>query len=140
MKKTLLIPALLLGFAFSGYSQKIDREELAYYQGRYESARSTKKVGNSLLIPGGVIFATGVIMIASAEYDTDPEGNLQINDPNFSLGAILTINGLPMTIVGGIISLAANSGMKRAQKQLDRISLTYYQKPTHQGVGLTFRF
>ena len=93
-----------------------------------------------MFVPGAVILATGIVMIATAEYDTDAAGALQINDPNTSLGFALVINGLPLSAIGGIITIAGNSKMKRAQKQLDKISLSYYNNNGLQGVGFTYRF
>ncbi len=93
-----------------------------------------------MFVPGAVIFATGVVMLSTAQYDTDVNGMLEINDPNFSLGFALVINGLPLGAIGGIMTLAGNSKMKRAQRQLDKISLSYYNGNGLQGVGLTYRF
>ncbi len=140
MKKLLFSSALCALLSFQGLAQQIDREELTYYQDRLESGKNTRKIGTSMLVPGAVILATGIVMIASADYDRDAAGMLMINDPNTSLGIGLTLNGLPLSIIGGIMTLAGNSKVKRAQRQLDKISLSYYQNPSYQGLGITLRF
>ncbi len=127
-------------FSVQGYAQRIDSEEIAYYEQRVESGRHIKKIGMSMFVPGAVMLATGIVMISTAQYDRDATGALQINDPNFSLGFALTINGLPLSAIGGIMTLAGNSKMKRAQRQLDRLSLSYYKGSGQQGVGITYRF
>jgi hypothetical protein len=139
--KSRFFPLLfILLLALPGLAQRIDPSEIQYYQQRVESGRHLKKIGMSMFVPGAVILATGIVMIATAEYDTDAAGTLQINDPNTSLGFALVINGLPLSAIGGIITIAGNSKMKRAQKQLDKISLSYYNNNGLQGVGFTYRF
>lgn len=140
MKRTspILIFLLLLGGIC--HAQKLDMEEMTYYQNRLESGLSIKKTGASMMAPGAVIFITGIIMIASASYDRDDTSMLEINDPNTGLGIALVLNGLPLTAIGGIMTLAGNSKAKGAQRQLDRISLGYYNRQGQQGIGLTYRF
>ena len=140
MKARISVFFILLLFAVQSFAQRIDPSEIGYYQERIESGRHTKKVGLSMFVPGAVMLATGIVMISTAKYDRDALGGLQINDPNFSLGFILAVNGLPLSAIGGIMTLAGNSKMKRAQRQLDKISLSYYNGNGQQGVGITFRF
>ncbi len=139
--KTRLFSLLLLSILTTQvFAQRIDPSEIGYYQERVESGRHIKKIGMSMFVPGVVMLATGIVMISTAQYDTDANGALEINDPNFSLGFALTINGLPLSAIGGIMTLAGNSKMKRAQRHLDQISLSYFNGNGQQGVGLTYRF
>lgn len=140
MKTPILLFLIISFIPLHSFSQKIDREAIAYYQSRVESGKNTKKIGNSLFIPGGVILVTGIAMIASAEYDRDANGMLVINDPTTSLGVALALNGLPMTVIGGIMSLVGNSQVKRAEKQLEKLSFSYYQKSSYRGFGVTYNF
>lgn len=140
MKTRLLTLFIILIFAVQGLAQRIDPSEIGYYQERVESGRHTKKIGMSMFVPGAVMLATGIVMISTAKYDRDALGVLEITDPNFSLGFILAINGLPLSTIGGIMTLAGNSKMKRAQRQLDKISVSYYNGNGQQGVGITYRF
>lgn len=140
MKKTSTVLFILMLFMSRiGFSQERSKEELARdYRVKAMKFENRKQTGLKMMIGGGLAFATGVFLIARAEWREDPynPGYYITDDPQAGTGALIMVLGAPLTAGGITLNIIGRKNAEKYNKKARELKLG----PNARGIGFTYRF
>ncbi|NJN27005.1 MAG: hypothetical protein HC819_14025 [Cyclobacteriaceae bacterium] len=120
------------------WSNEFDKRDL--YERKIESYGKMKKTGGKLAAIGGAATIVGIILVSSADWETDAYGNTQTSDAGGAVGLLTIMVGVPTAITGIVLGAVGKNKQNQYVEKLNRLDLTFHRNNDFNSIRLVYRF